>query len=226
MFELIALGGVVFWILTAIFGCFVFGCVAEEKGWGAFWSIIIYVAIIAILSPFNLIGFLFANPLWILMMIGLYILCSMIASMGLWRNFIGKAAIALEEEKILWLEDKGIRGTKKIPDNLKKEWTQKLVIRYMRYHNSNPSKEALQAAIRPIARDHKNMILFWIAYWPICVLWELIGDWIVNVSKMVYRMIAGILDSMSARRFSAFDDDISDNSSSIQTKDSGSNAVD
>ena len=54
----------------------------------------------------------------------------------------------------------------------------------------------------PQVQDYKYDILRWLGYWPINLIWTLINDFVKRVSKTIYNMISGMLQSISDKVFS------------------------
>ncbi len=53
----------------------------------------------------------------------------------------------------------------------------------------------------PLAADHKEKIVTWLAYWPFSMLGFLIRDWIKRLFTEIYERLSGLLDSISRSVF-------------------------
>jgi hypothetical protein len=61
--------------------------------------------------------------------------------------------------------------------------------------------------VSPKASKHKGDIMFWIAYWPIDMLWLVFHDLVIDFANTVYTAVSGSYQKIADRRFKAATDD-------------------
>jgi len=216
MFEFIAIGGILFWILTAAAAAAMITGIAREEGWLATGSFIAYLLIIAIFSPFNMLGTILANPLWLLAMLGIYFVCGILWVFPRWEMFCRGRKKKYNELRDEWLAEKGHAGKKNVPDELKAQWTS-----YVMSHaedicdkhcprsvrTDTATSTQVQNILTPRVRTHKKAILFWMSYWPLDAFWTFANDIIIGVWDWIYTGIGSALQSRANKTFSGVVDD-------------------
>lgn len=55
-------------------------------------------------------------------------------------------------------------------------------------------------------REHKSLILAWMAYWPASLVWTMANDPVRRAFEAVYDRIGGSMQRMSDRKFSGYED--------------------
>lgn len=59
----------------------------------------------------------------------------------------------------------------------------------------------VHASMAPQASNNKGSIIMWITYWPISVIWYIIGDLMKDLGLALYKMVGGNFQKMSDAKF-------------------------
>lgn len=206
--DIIVLGGLIFWILTAIFLIVFFASMHKEKGIIATISLFSYFFLLAVFGSFDMTGFIIRNPIMLAIFTVSYFLCGTIWAFFRWNIFAGDILNKYNDHKKEWLEKKGINGHV-VPDDMKKEWTQavKSYATKIKQQHFSDGKSAIDA-IKPRVRENKGRIMLWLSYWPFSFCHYLFADVLSDIWNWIYRMIGNSLQSISDRKFRGIDSEL------------------
>lgn len=195
--ELFMYGTVWFWGLVLIEICLLCLFVEIEHGIGATFSLVVFATILYFLGQVDFITYIKDHPLHILGMLGLFFLIGTLWGIGKWWMYVRDRLEDYEDHKAEWLERKGRKGLKVVPDDLKKAWKDEIE-NQNRY--SSASKMKITAAA-PSVRDHKAKIMRWMAFWPVSMIWSVINDLVKRIFKSIYYHVAVSLQKISDRLY-------------------------
>lgn len=170
----------------------------ENSGWATtFFSI--SIALLFWHHWESIWGWVSLNPIDTLIFIGGYILGGIIWSVIKWKSYISRPARFFEELKKEFTTKHG-----KIGANWKK-WIEILNYhagklnshRYTFYEKDEPEDIVKKMTIS--ARDKKQTIVSWIAYWPMSLMATLLNDPVRRFMSWIYEGISGLFQNMSNR---------------------------
>lgn len=174
--EWITIGGIFFWILTAIVGLVIISTVANERGTVSTLVAAAYIAALVLLGNFSPIAWVLANPLQTAFIAGGYYIAGVVYTYFKWFRFCVSKKRDYLARKREFLNSNGITGDE-IPDHLRRHFG--------------------QTATAPQVRHHKSTILMWLTYWPFSLAGTFVADLIHNVFIGLYNHIAGSLQRVS-----------------------------
>lgn len=198
--ELFVFGSIWFWGLLALEILLLFLFVEYENGVGATISLAVFGALLYFCGQIDFIGYVQSHPLHVLGMVGLYFLFGTLWGVAKWYMFCRDRLEEYEDIKAAWLESKGRKGLKSIPDDLKTPWKEHLD----RNYGYGRSREMANA---PSVRDHKARIMRWMAFWVISMIWSLINDFVKRVFRAIYYRVSAFMQRVSDRIWSSTKDD-------------------
>lgn len=173
--EWIMVGGIIFWILTALVSLILISAVANDSGQGATAVAGLYLATIVLLGDFAPIAWIIANPIDALIGFGAYYIAGVIYTYFKWYRFCLTMRNNYLREKRDFLDRHGITGDE-IPSNLMSRFT---------------------PVTAPKVGRHKSTIIMWLAYWPFSLAGTFVADIIHNVFIGIYNYISGSLQRVS-----------------------------
>lgn len=208
--EFIVFGGIIFWILTAIFLLAMFLSVHHEKMVGALVCFIFYILIIDIFGPFSLFA-VFADPVPLIAFVSAYFACGTIWTVIKWHFYTSKVKRDYLNYANKFFESNNIPENERSNGQLWKELTAGFLksrsddYGYPRYGWEDRSKDYLMALVPPKVSAHKSSIMVWLSYWPFSFLHDLLGDGVQAVWNSIYHGIGNYLQSISNRKFKNID---------------------
>jgi hypothetical protein len=219
--EFIVLGGVIFWILTSLLLIGVFASIHHERGSWATAGLVAYFLILAVFGSFDLTGFVFRNPIMLLVIAAGYFLLGIAWTFVKWHFFVSTQRRKFDAYKTEWLEKQGITDGV-MPDEMKKRWTE-AAREYAKngpdhggeygkgrsYISENQLRTGTQIldAIKPKVSRNKGRIIFWLSYWPFSFLWTFLADGVMAVWEYIYHGIGKKLQRVSDSKFKNAGDD-------------------
>jgi hypothetical protein len=207
LYELITIGSVFFWILCGLFSVVLLAEIVYEK----------FAAALATLLVFCVIFFGFTNLSWayisehqdrIWMGFGLYFVGALVTSLVKWYFFVSDARDRYEEVKSEFLRAAGHEGEKTIPQDLQVEWNKRLCTVYEGSHKWSCDAVIQISTIIPSAKENKERILGWMAYWPFVVFWSIFHDFLRRVWELIYKFSSKIFQCISLILFRGVADEI------------------
>lgn len=206
MFELLAAGTVGFYLLMALFAVAFFLVTAFEIKLGFLLCVVAFVAELQFVSNVNILQLLKENPYYSVLIIGLYIALSPVWATIRWLVFCNKKGNLYLEAKDKFLESNSLDLNDPESVNNFKEWLRHNTRAYgfsdSSYdHNyyGNTYKEPIQD--KCLIRNYKAKWAFWLSAWPIDMPVFLLKDMVIgffsNLSKIMYNMLVGWLQTMA-----------------------------
>ncbi len=179
--------------------------VDRDKYNAAFWTILVYVLVIAVFSNFNLkaVGpYIENNPWTIAYAVGAYFAIGTVWSVIKWWFVLLKKRDQYETFRSSYLKRNGITG--ELIGQQKDDFKTKLREEFG-WNKSFP----------PQASENKARIIAWMAYWPFSMFSTVLGDILVRVFKKIYdileyifsgiyRSITGLMQNISNRVFGSY----------------------
>ncbi len=192
IFDLIQAGGVIFWILTAIFALVIASEVQSDRIGPATITLFAYLAALVAFSTLGTTAgvWLLKHPIYILYGTGAYIVGAVIWTPIKWRAFFLPALF----EKYNDLRAKYL-ASKKLTDLVGEDDAETAALRadFLMYaKNSMGDINQLR-----MVRRNKANITTWIAYWPFSLVGTFIGDFLTRIAYNIYRALASSLQRMS-----------------------------
>jgi len=191
-----------FWGLVAAELLVLFICAANEKGLWATLSILVSLAAVQFLGNVDVFGYVYHNPISILVGLLVYVLGGVIWVFPKWYFFVKdhfRKYIDLKEE---FLESKKIK-TQEVPEEMKREWQE-----YFR-RGRNMRYDA-DIEFKPSPKKHKEQIMAWMVCWPFSLLWTMLNDPIVRFFHHVYYYVLDNLQRISDNVFKGVGKDFSE----------------
>lgn len=185
IFELVTLGSIVCWILLAVFFVLVTAAAVNEKYGLGFICLLVFGAFMALFSNFKFSWFS-ENRELLSWAVSIYLAGALVTSVYKWYFFVRDARDEYDNRKARFLEEKGLAATAPIPDNFKNEWLSHIGAHY---GLSRYSERAITINdVIPSARNNKERLMGWMAYWPFVVFWSLFDDILRRVWETMYRL--------------------------------------
>lgn len=213
--EFIVLGGILFWIITALLLAGVFTSIYQDKGSWATGSLVFYFIVMLLFGQFNMIGFISANPIILLIVLASYFIAGVFWTFMKWKFYVSDERRKFDDHKEEWLENQGISDGK-ITDGLKASWTEEAK-RYACNCSESPVNSTfihelktgtqIVNSIKPRVRRNKSKIIFWLTYWPFSLVYALLYDATVAAWNYIYHGIGKRLQKISDNKFQDIDAD-------------------
>lgn len=189
---------ILFWILTAIALVFVAANMyeAEFPFFSPFFSFVIisaYLLLLYFVAGINLILLLQLYHIHILVFAICYVIIGVIWSCFKWYWYYTDVIKDLNEGKDDWLErirtdpyysditdeDREALKRNEITENVRNKWNKRVDERC------------------PKASHSKNLILFWMIYWPFNIIWFLCSELLSEVFQKIYNHLVGVYDRIA-----------------------------
>lgn len=199
-----------FWTLMILEGGWLCGSTHYENGWSAGLSLFLVAGALTLFGDFNAFSWVFANPLLCLGFFGAYLAVGVVWSFikwGIFCNDIKDGYCAVKREFFKKNNIAGPSRKEPIPDNFQDKWID--TIRDHSWHEEQHWTVNSIEDIIPAVSRYKATILFWMAYWPVSLLWSLLHDFIERLFNRIYLLLSGAFQSLANRTFAGIPDDIS-----------------
>lgn len=191
MFEFIVIGGLWFWILTAVTAISILICVEREDGSGSTALLVLYLILLWIFSDFNPLAWLGQNPKTAVAAILLYFLLGTVWAVVKWYAYVHQQARRVRSLLLEFLKRHGLETLRDATPEVRREWATHCSIRGVSHEP-------------PLIARHKDRIVLWMSYWPLSAIWTLINDPVHRIFKMIYNRLGGVLQGMSNRAYRDF----------------------
>jgi hypothetical protein len=179
LWELIAVGGILFWLLTAAAIILILWAVSDDDS--VFKPLLFMAAYIAIVHFFGNAAWAtlaLANPGTVAIYIGIYFGVGILWSLFKWVFFVRGKSLEYSEAKKRFLTRKNVEDLTVVPEELRQNW-----------------KETVDSHLleQPTAARNKRKIISWMAYWPFSIVWTIIRDpW-----EYIYDALASLFNAIS-----------------------------
>lgn len=185
-------------VLGVIIALFVLETVlteVEHFGWATF-SLIVTVALAQFFHLVDLLTFVRENTATFLGYVGLYVVCAIPWSFIKWFSFLRNYRDQFREYKGKFLTSRDIPVTANVPADLMPDFQRWLSQNY-NYHRGDVNLVGLQELQRPRARNNKQRIVSWMAFWPFSLVGTLLNDpvrrlftWLFTAFSSLYQRMA------------------------------------
>lgn len=169
-------GGVWFWILTALFVILLVWEVAREKAVTGLFTVLAYLALIHLFGNASVFSAVRNHPEYAYIGIPVFFLAGALWSLAKWWFFVKHRALEYREARMAFLEANGVVGATldtPVPEDLK--------------------TRSFPRPRRPLARQHKWRIITWMVYWPFSMVWTLLDEpW-----RLIYEAMARLFQRIS-----------------------------
>lgn len=183
--QIFAFGSFWFWaaILAELVLLFLFNY--KQNGIGALWSVVIFLCSLQFLGDINIIQYVKQNPIIVVSFLLAYFAFGVVWAIFKWWLYCSDVYQSYIEDKERFFKRKGISLTEASDEDVKL-WKEQTSIKV------------------PQVVDHKSDIMRWVNMWVISLLWSLFNDMFRRIGVTIYRKIAGLLQSISDKRFAEF----------------------
>lgn len=205
-FDLIILGSFWFWILLAALLVEVTILCEQNHGLAAFVSIAAFTMLLQLFGNFDILGYIWQNPLYIFGYAILYYLIGISYSIFKWKLFCNNKRDKYNAIKNKFLKSNNISGTA-IPQHLIKEWNWELHCE-VNSDDLNEYKNGIQF------HNYIEQCITWALYWPCSLLWTLLDDPLRKLFTYTINQIKNIYDSIAARTMTDIKQDFQENNPS------------
>lgn len=192
--PLLEIGGVIFWIITAIVALFVISETHRERMTTTTLTVLGYIVGFILLTNGGMALFTYIrdHPLYLIYGLVGYVLAGAVWATAKWRVFFLPNLFEVYDE--LRQEFMKKNNLKEIPADVK--------IRNELEHFVSRSGVYIQQ--QRMVSNNKGRIIGWLTYWPLSLLGTFFGDFLIRLAKTVYNAIAGLLQRLSDQMASKY----------------------
>jgi len=217
--ELIVLGGAWFWISFSVFFVWLLFTTSHEKGVQSTTVIVIFLLLLAFFGDFNIFSWIYHHPISTICWSVGYVFAGVIWSIGKWYLFNTKIKTTYNSLRNQFKSRHNI-DSPSIPEDKLCEWKHYLADGYnwesvTKYYSLKISRQ-LQPDIQglqPVAQEYKDIIVFWMMFWPFSLAFFFLSDFLERLYYRVYEVIVNIFSRVSNFVFKGIVDDFQINSS-------------
>jgi hypothetical protein len=188
--EWLIVGGVWFWIITALVFILLVWEVSGERIVTAVVTVVGYLFLIHLFGNVSIFSIICEHPAYAYIGIPLFFILGALWSIVKWWFFVKRNALKYRELRMDWLCEMGLENVNldtPVPDSLKKLWDNRASGSY-----SNSGSIDTHA---PLARTHKKKIINWMIWWPFSMFWTLIDEpW-----RLIYEAMTRLFQKISNR---------------------------
>jgi hypothetical protein len=170
-----------FWVLLIIASIVASELLDTDQPGKASFLALVVVAILAVLSNFNPLTWIAANPVETVAWVVGYFAAGSAWSVGKWWFWLNKSKRRIND---LLANNPG-KSLKDIAYN---------------FRSLN-----LPTSFPPKVGDYKSRIIGWITLWPASVAWTLLNDPVRWIGEQIYAHLGGMMQRISNKIFSDFD---------------------
>lgn len=183
---LFVFGSVWFWILIAVVNIILFACIENTRGFLASFMTLITLGLVQFLGDIPIFPTIFNDPWGSLMWAGLYLFTGTVLSIAWWFFYCRRQYQKYMEMRDKFCAQHHLNSAEDIPAAFVERW----------------EKRTSGLELPPLAKDHKEHIYMWIAWWPWRLVWAFLSDFIISICRRIYNGIAGVLRLISEWQFS------------------------
>lgn len=210
LFELVALGGIIFWILTGAVVAALVAAVDRDEPTLATFLVAGTLVFLALFTTFNPFLWMWANSGLLLLLAAAYVLIGVGWTVVKWYFFNLNIASKLRAVRDEWLKKnpryRGYEGTRHLNADHKTmdgeepvETLEHYEWRFVRDHREIVGYDVDSLPLK--VTKHKSRIMTWLAYWPFSAAWTLLNDPLRHLYNFLYERIGGSLQAISNRVF-------------------------
>jgi hypothetical protein len=177
--EFFVVGGIWFWLLTALLMIALIWETSCERPILALFTLGFYGALIHLFGDASVFTSVKAHPEILYIGLPAYFFIGAVWGIVKWALHVRRQAVKYKERRLEFLIRAGIEEATlntPVPDNLKERW---------QGMGGNLAK--------PLVRQNKKMILTWMGFWPASVIWSIIDEpW-----RYIYDALHSLLQKIS-----------------------------
>jgi hypothetical protein len=189
LWELIAVGGFLFWGVIALAFAAIIAALEYENGKAATVVAVIFALAMTLFSDFKPIEWLTLNWKSLIWYAAAYVGIGILWGVIKWRFYVMNRVDRYDDLKAKFLDDNNIKE-KNIPDEYKKQWAA---------HCRNEFGYGFRIPMQ--VSHYKSTIIMWMSYWPFSGFWTLLNDPVKRIFRFCYRHMAGGLQKISDHAF-------------------------
>lgn len=183
-----------FWI-TVVIVIDLLICEATDSPIIGLFSIIVAGVAYQFLADVDIVEYVLTNPLSTLGLVFAYFIVGLVWCVFRWILFSLDARTKYREIQECFFSEHKLNSIGKIPHSLKVKWEEYL------NHNTPYYGAKAYKSFPPKVRYFKRRITTWIGYWPVNMVWFIVGDFIHRVAKAIYNFVSGFLQSITDKLF-------------------------
>jgi hypothetical protein len=186
------IGSFWFWLLfISSFVLMVMFVEVWDRPFSAGLTAFVTLALLDLLGDLNLIEWILANPLLLILAIVGYFITGTCWSFVKWYIFVRDRKEAVEDFRHKFKKKYKLMSNKPIPENKLNDW----------YKAINNYSEHIYGAFRslevPVAREYKERILVWATYWPWSMAFSLMADLVRQLFTIIYAKMSNTYQKIS-----------------------------
>jgi hypothetical protein len=188
LIELLSFGTLTFWAVFAFFFLLILlQVLSESTGW-AVATIALYVAGLFVFGPFSFV-WIKENPIFILQILGFYVIVGILFSIAKWLIYSREAKKEYEKIKMNYLTRNNLKS---ISEENRSDF--KLYLK----DNMNFRGSKLDfATIIPQVSQNKELIIFWMSFWPWSITISIFSDFLNKFWNMIYSSIRALYQAIT-----------------------------
>lgn len=207
IWELFIIGGFWFWALLAGHAIWLLLASWKEIGWSASLSLIVFFVLMWLFGNFNIFYWIYTNPITFTACAAVYLVVGVLWSFGKWYLFLTDVKDAYSQIREEFKQSHNITGDV-IPVRDLESWRNALSDeskwdRHLegRHHFDRIHRVTSTTDIIPKASNYKATIIFWMAYWPLSLLWSICSDFIERLFQRIYRTFQELYNRVAQHVF-------------------------
>lgn len=200
--------GVFFWpvlvVLLLIESVVLFRWTATERPFRGLFSVLLFLALLHTCGYVDIMSLPTAHKFWFWLAVGCYVPLSVLYMIGRFWYEVKRLSWRGEDARADWLQAEGskrgidVHGMAIPPKDLLPDYRAWAKTQYGNFGHARVGLYDI-----PRSGDHKALIASWGMYWPISLIWTILGDFVVEMYEMIIRKLAAKLDAIAARSFRA-----------------------
>lgn len=196
LIEMFLLGSFWFWALLLIATVAVTILSNTDYPALALVCVVVTFALLQFCGNADPVGYLWHHPLILGMIAIPYVPLAVSWSFFKWRVYVEEKDHEYKLFRAQFLRDNNVTDTSRIPDELLEKWGSKVIGRYNGIAN-----------VKPLAIEHKSMIVQWMAFFPFSVAWWLCNDFFREIFNHIYYRLNAWYQAVVDNIFAGVEDD-------------------
>lgn len=220
IFEAFLIGGIAFWIVTAILIIDLFVMLDREMSIGAGISILLYLGVLAAFTSFNPFLWAFANWQLSLAYFGAYFLVAVVwATIKWWWLGDKRLRVYKEQKESFYREfnnlDDDSPVSSLVGEQKDKFWRRMADAFIDEFPNDEDFKYKSGSVFnpKPVVSDNKGRLTIWMMCWPLSMVWTILSDFLKETFKKIYDACRKTWQRISDRQFASIESDFEDEDS-------------
>lgn len=205
--QWVVVGSFWFWLLVAALLVGVTAFCENERGFLAFLSVVLFLAVIQLLGDADILGYVWHHPHYVIGGVVLYYLAGIAYSLGRWKLFCDNKREVYDTAKADFLDSNKVTYTNVttavVPPHLVKDWKSFLDRRF-----DQKTSVEYQNGIK--FRHHVGRCMTWASYWPCSFFWTMLNDPLRKLFKHAMNRLKSVYDAIAVRSFKGVDQDFAE----------------